>query len=52
MNKKTAPKKKLLTVAVDGKIHDGAGGFFKKGDALELNDPDAVNSLKERGLIK
>lgn len=43
--KKAAPK-----VAKDGAIHDGNGGYLKKGDTLP--DGADLESLKAKGLVE
>lgn len=44
-------KAKEVTVKVGGRIGDGKGGYFEKGDKFTPVDDDAAESLKAKGLI-
>lgn len=44
-------KSNELTVKVDGKVGNGEGGYFAKGDKFEPGNGCDVDALKERGLV-
>ena len=41
-----------MTATVSDAIHDGAGGFFAKGDKFHAADEETAKSLREKGLAK
>lgn len=47
---KKGGRPKVYKVAKDDAIHDGHGGFFKKGDVLPKGAD--IESLKAKGLIE
>lgn len=46
--KKAEKAEAKLKVLVDGKVSDGAGGYYSKGDPIEPVDADG---LKAKGLV-
>lgn len=42
-------KEVIVTVAKDGVVHDGEGGFYKKGEKVKVPSLETAESLKEKG---
>jgi|GEM_PF-4755306 len=48
----TTTKSTKLKVKVDGKVGNGEGGYFKKGDTFEPGVGCDTKGLKDRGLVE
>lgn len=51
-DKKKTESKNTVKVKVDGKVGNGKGGYFKKGDTFEPGVGCDVKGLKDRGLVE